>query len=181
MSSTAFGGRSTTQAGVSRWRNGRDVFQLQPECVAGLSAHPRLLTDGHVAARVIVMKVRRGVLGVLLLALLSCLVASGSALAQAETRVRASTDFAAARTAFGGPVAANLQLGNGQVYDELASDSTLAPEAVDTADQVALHGNSLASPLLTTLYRLNDANGDLLKWGITSAKNPLRAIPKTSC
>ncbi|WP_035919665.1 polymorphic toxin-type HINT domain-containing protein, partial [Knoellia sinensis] len=37
-----------------------------------------------------------------------------------------------------------------------------------------IHGNSLDSPRLTTLYRLEDQNGDLLKWGITGKENPER-------
>src|SRR5207253_989152 len=40
-----------------------------------------------------------------------------------------------------------------------------APEAKGGLEQVAPHGNSLASPLLTTLYQLNDEDGNLLKWG----------------
>jgi hypothetical protein len=35
-----------------------------------------------------------------------------------------------------------------------------------------IHGNSLDSPRPTTLYRLDDADGNLLKWGITSRTNP---------
>ena len=31
-----------------------------------------------------------------------------------------------------------------------------------------MHGNSLASQATTTLYRLNDADGNLRKWGITN-------------
>jgi hypothetical protein len=45
--------------------------------------------------------------------------------------------------------------------------------SVDVSAAAAVHGNSLASGRLTTLYRLNDQAGNLLKWGITSAKNPL--------
>lgn len=55
----------------------------------------------------------------------------------------------------------------------LVDRSALPPEAETAVEQVAIHGNSLASPRLTTLYRLNDSNGDLLKWGITSRTNPL--------
>ena len=39
------------------------------------------------------------------------------------------------------------------------------------------HGNSLASPRTTTLYRLDDAQGNLLKWGITSRTNPRARYP----
>jgi hypothetical protein len=46
-------------------------------------------------------------------------------------------------------------------------------EGAGAVDQVAVHGNSLASPRLATLYQLTDTDGNLLKWVITSRANPL--------
>ncbi|WP_307853991.1 polymorphic toxin-type HINT domain-containing protein [Nocardioides palaemonis] len=43
----------------------------------------------------------------------------------------------------------------------------------------SIHGNSLNSPKPTTLYRLDDANGNLLKWGVTSRPNARRRYTET--
>ncbi len=43
----------------------------------------------------------------------------------------------------------------------------------------SIHGNSLSSPKPTTLYRLDDADGNLLKWGITSRTNPQSRYAQT--
>jgi RHS repeat-associated protein len=72
------------------------------------------------------------------------------------------TPFAVANLFLGGYSVAR---GGYALYRGLSA----APEL----EQVAAHGNSLASLRLTTLYRLNDSEGNILKWGITSAKNPL--------
>jgi len=38
-------------------------------------------------------------------------------------------------------------------------------------DEVAVHGDSMASRALTTLYRLSDADGNLPKWEYEQPRN----------
>jgi hypothetical protein len=40
-------------------------------------------------------------------------------------------------------------------------------KCVRSANPSAIHGNSLSSPRTANLYRLEDAEGNLLKWGVT--------------
>jgi hypothetical protein len=97
----------------------------------------------------------RDVLALLAPMVVLAAVASGSSLEQAETRVRASTDSVAAGILDFAPSAAFTQFGNGQSYDELASDSTLAPEAGGTTPfrsmQVAEDGTPLTGATARTL------------------------------
>ncbi len=48
----------------------------------------------------------------------------------------------------------------------------------DFTPKLKVHGNRLDSKRLTTLYKLVDQSGELLKWGITSQQNPLRRYTK---
>ncbi len=60
-----------------------------------------------------------------------------------------------------------------------AGAADISAAVTDQLRTTAVHGNSLASTRLTTLYRLNDVDGNLLKWGITSQVNPLRRYSRS--
>ena len=77
------------------------------------------------------MKLRAGFLGLVALLAVLGVLASGSTLAQAETRVRASSVSAVTGVRDFRPSAANSQLGNGQSYDGHASVPVLAAEGAD--------------------------------------------------
>lgn len=49
-----------------------------------------------------------------------------------------------------------------------AAKSEASRIAAEGAEAAAVHGNSRASTALTHLYRLEDAEGNLLKWGVTN-------------
>jgi hypothetical protein len=50
----------------------------------------------------------------------------------------------------------------------IAAESRAGRIAAEGAEAAAVHGNSRASTALAHLYRLEDAEGNLLKWGVTN-------------
>ncbi len=60
---------------------------------------------------------------------------------------------------------------------DLPVGSGVARDLSTTAESAAVHGNSYASAAETTLYQLNDANGNLLKFGISN--NPAARYTQT--
>jgi hypothetical protein len=68
----------------------------------------------------------------------------------------------------GGELSLETSLLRTEAVVETSASARASMELSTTARTATLHGNSLASQATTTLYRLNDADGNLLKWGITN-------------